>query len=74
MTLGMRLDSGAASVPVLAALEDEEADGVGVGAGRFADGLLTPLFERTAPDCEPGGRILPGGESPVPRNENVPSG
>ena len=61
-------------MPVWAAPEDEEADGVGVGAGRSAEGRLAPLFKRTTPDCEPDGRILPGGESPVPRNENVPSG
>ena len=65
----MRLDSGAADVPVLAAPDDEEADGVGVGAGRLADGLLTPLLVRAALDCEPDDRILPGGEGPV-----VPSG
>ena len=57
----MRLGSGAAGVPVLAALEDEEADGVGVDAGRFADGLLTPLFKRAALDSEPGGRNLASG-------------
>ena len=67
--LGMRLDSGAAGVPMRAAPEDEEADGVGVGADRSVEGLLTPLFTRTTPDREPGGRILPGGEGPV-----VPSG
>ena len=65
----MRLGSGAAGVPVLAALKDEEAEGVGVGAGRLAEGLLTPLFKRTALDREPVARILPGGEGPV-----VPSG
>ena len=61
---GMRLDSGAAGVPVWAALEEEEADGVGVGVGRLADGLLTPLFERTTLDCEPADRFLPN--LPVP--------
>ena len=65
----MRLDSGAAEVPVLAAPDDEEADGVGVGAGRLADGLLKPLLTRSTLDCEPVDRVLPSGESPV-----VPSG
>ncbi len=65
----MRLDSSAAGVPVWAALEEEEADGVGVGAGRLADGLLTPLLGRATLDCEPVDRILPDGENPV-----VPSG
>ena len=65
----MRLDSGAASVPILAAPDGEEADGVGVGAVRLTDGLLEPLCRRAALDCEPVDRILPGGEGPA-----VPSG
>ena len=68
LRLGMRLDSGAAGEPVWAALEDEEAGGVGVGAGLFTDGLLEPLFEGIAPDCEPGNRDLPGGDDPVLRS------
>ena len=55
----MRLDSGAVDVPVLTALDDEEADGVGVGAGRLADGLLKPLLTRATLDCEPVDRFLP---------------
>ena len=39
----MHFDSGAAGVPVWAAPDDEEADGVGVGAVRLTDGLLEPL-------------------------------
>ena len=65
----MRLGSGAAGVPVLAAPEGEEADGVGAGAGRTVEVLLTPLFKRATLDREPGDRILPVGEGPV-----VPSG
>ena len=65
----MRLDSGAAGVPMWAAKEDEEADGVGAGAGRTVEVLLTPLFKRATLDREPGDKILPGGEGPV-----VPSG
>ena len=60
----MRLGSGAAGVPVWAALEDEEADGVGVGAGRFARRLLA-VSTRSALVCKPVARILPGGEGPV---------
>ena len=52
-------------MPMWAAPEVEEADGVGVGAGRLTDGLLEPLCKRAALDCEPVDRILPDGDSPV---------
>ena len=71
--LGIGLEAGAAGVPVRAALEVEEADGVGVGADRLTDGLLGPLCKRAALDCEPIGRILPDGESP-PVSRKRPSG
>ena len=56
-------------MPVWAAPEVEEADGVGVGAARLTDGLLEPLCKRSTLDCEPVDRILPGGEGP-----KIPSG
>ena len=52
-------------MPMWAAPEVEEADGVGVGAGRLTDGLLEPLCKRAALDCEPIDRVLPGREGPV---------
>ena len=60
-------------MPVRAALEVEEAAGVGVGAGRLTDGLLEPLCKRAALDCEPVEKILPDGESP-PVSRKRPSG